>query len=33
MPDLGPVLAKEYGCEEFTVTDPDSHVLVFVQCG
>jgi hypothetical protein len=33
MPDLGPVLAKEYGCEEFTVTRPDGHVLAFGQCG
>jgi uncharacterized protein (TIGR02246 family) len=27
--DLGPVVTREYGCREFTVTDPDGHVLVF----
>jgi len=25
-------LAKEYGCREFAVTDPDGHLLVFGQC-
>jgi hypothetical protein len=26
-------VAREYGCQEFAVTDPDGHVLVFGQCG
>jgi hypothetical protein len=33
VPDVGPVAAKEYGCREFVVTDPDGHVLVAGQCG
>src|SRR3954468_14359229 len=33
VPDVGPVVAREYGCQEFAVTDPDGHVLVFGQCG
>ena len=33
VPDVGQVVAKEYGCREFAVTDPDGHVLVFGQCG
>jgi hypothetical protein len=33
VPDVGPVVAKEYGCREFVVTDPDGHLLDFGQCG
>ena len=33
VPDVGPVVAKEYGCREFVVTDPDGHLLVSGQCG
>jgi hypothetical protein len=33
VPDLGLVVAKQYGCQEFAVTDLDGHVLVFGQCG
>ena len=32
VPHVGPVLAKEYGCREFAVTDPDGHLLVLGQC-
>jgi uncharacterized protein (TIGR02246 family) len=33
VPDVEPIRAREYGCREFNVTDPDGHVLVIGQCG
>src|SRR5262245_21314025 len=33
LPGVTPVVSREYGCREFTVTDPDGHVLVFGECG
>jgi uncharacterized protein (TIGR02246 family) len=33
LPGVTPIVAREYGCREFTVTDPDGHVLVFGECG
>ena len=30
--DLEPIVTREYGCQEFTLRDPDSHVIVFGQC-
>jgi hypothetical protein len=31
--DLGPDVARAYGCQEFAETDADGHVLVFGLCG
>jgi hypothetical protein len=31
--DVGTIVQKEYGCQEFTLTDPDGHVLVIGKCG
>lgn len=28
----GPIEAREYGCREFTLIDPDGHVIVLGQC-
>jgi hypothetical protein len=28
VPDAPPIEAKEYGCQEFSLTDPDGHMLV-----
>lgn len=28
----GPIEAREYGCREFSLIDPDGHVLVLGQC-
>ena len=33
LPDVSPIVVREYGCHEFTMTDPDGHVLVIGQCG
>jgi uncharacterized protein (TIGR02246 family) len=33
LPDAAPIVVREYGCHEFTLTDPDGHVLVIGQCG
>ena len=33
VPDAGPIIRKEYGCEEFTLADPDGHVLAIGECG
>ncbi|VTR91203.1 : Glyoxalase_2 [Gemmata massiliana] len=32
VPGVGPIQQRQYGCREFTVTDPDGHVLVFGEC-
>ena len=32
LPDVGPVVKTGYGCFEFTVLDPDGHVIVFGEC-
>jgi uncharacterized protein (TIGR02246 family) len=32
-PDASPIVMREYGCQEFNLTDPDGHVLVIGQCG
>jgi len=31
--DVGPMVAREYGCQEFEVSDPDGHVIVLGECG
>jgi uncharacterized protein (TIGR02246 family) len=33
VPDVKPVVTREYGAQEFDLTDPDGHVLVLGQCG
>ena len=33
VPDMAPIVTKEYGCHEFELSDPDGHVLVIGQCG
>jgi hypothetical protein len=33
VPDALPIVAREYGCQEFSLTDPDGHVLVIGECG
>jgi uncharacterized protein (TIGR02246 family) len=33
VPDAEPITRKEYGCEEFTLVDPDGHVLAIGECG
>lgn len=32
VPDVEPIVTREYGCREFTLTDPDGHVLVLGEC-
>ena len=32
VPDVGPIELREYGCREFTVIDPDGHVVVLGDC-
>jgi uncharacterized protein (TIGR02246 family) len=32
VPDA-PIETREYGCQKFSLTDPDGHVLVIGQCG
>jgi len=33
VPAVGAMEHREYGCREFTVSDPDGHVLVLGECG
>ena len=33
VPDVGPIVAREYGCREFNLTDPDGHVIVISGAG
>jgi catechol 2,3-dioxygenase-like lactoylglutathione lyase family enzyme len=33
IPAVGAIVPRPYGCHEFEVEDPDSHVLVLGQCG
>jgi uncharacterized protein (TIGR02246 family) len=32
VPDAPPIETRGYGCQEFSLTDPDGHVLVIGQC-
>jgi hypothetical protein len=32
VPDAPPIETREYGCQEFSLTDPDGNVLVIGQC-
>jgi uncharacterized protein (TIGR02246 family) len=33
VPDVAAIQDRVYGCREFTLGDPDGHVIVFGQCG
>jgi hypothetical protein len=33
VPDAPPIETREYGCKEFSLTDPDGHLLVIGECG
>jgi hypothetical protein len=33
IPDVGPIETREYGCQEFVLTDPDGHIIVLGECG
>jgi len=33
VPAVGAIEDREYGCREFTVVDPDGHVIVLGECG
>jgi uncharacterized glyoxalase superfamily protein PhnB len=33
VPEIGPIVARVYGCREFELADPDGHVVVLGQCG
>jgi hypothetical protein len=33
VPQVGPIITREYGCRELEVIDPDGHVVVLGECG